>query len=161
MTSAAKVSKKTHDDSLRCLLIPVVDMEILLPNTVVAEITVTGETNHINNLPEWIIDYFAWRGIDIPLISFNKLVEKGVDTGNRVAVLNTLAKDGKNSFVGISISGIPRTINISPDMIEYSSKGTDGNSNNSAVLATMLLEDKEVIVPDLDYLHKRLEQLVN
>jgi chemosensory pili system protein ChpC len=159
VTSAAKDTKQKHDVSLRCLLIPVVDSEILLPNTVVAEITVIGDTNKIGNLPEWIIDYFTWRGIDIPLISFNKLLDRDVDSGNRVAVINTLDKEAKYKFIGVSISGIPRTININPEMVEYSSGNVE--SNDSPVLATLILEDKEVIVPDLEYLHKRLEQLVN
>ena len=156
-SQTAKLEKQ-REEILRCLVIPAGDINILLPNTVVAEVSVLGELNQIEeDMPEWFSGLFSWRGVDIPLVSFSRMMGHDAESGKRVAVLNTLSGTTANKFIGLSISGIPRLVMVNAQMVDYK----DGNiaSNNDAILAEMDLGGDHILDPDLPCLRSPVRDL--
>jgi chemosensory pili system protein ChpC len=156
-TSQATKLEKSSDESLRCLVIPDGDMNILLPNTVVAEVSVLGEIKQPDNKPDWLNGMFSWRGIEIPLVSFSNMIGQASESGKRVAVLNTLSDSSVNKFIGLSISGIPRLVIVDNQMVSFMDEAK--TADNKSILAEIVLDGEHVYVPDLDFIEKSLEQI--
>ncbi|NOR52323.1 MAG: hypothetical protein GQ470_06845, partial [Gammaproteobacteria bacterium] len=85
---------------IRCLLIPQKNITLLLPGTLIAEITdyTPPETSQFS--PDWLLGILSWRGRNIPLVEFENLFgEVPVqETPSQVAVLNCLNGNQDISF---------------------------------------------------------------
>ncbi len=149
--------KQAHVERLRCLVLPVGDMSLMLPNTTVAEVTFINQVREIENTPDWFVGISMWRGVEIPLISFSKLMGQSDDVDKRVAVLNLATGGESGTFVAMYINGLPKLAHISKDMIDYSDE--EVSIEGKPVLSVMVYDGATVFVPDLDHIEKKLEQV--
>ena len=144
---------------VRCLTMNLHGVEMLLPNTLVAEVTETTEVSSAVNAPDWLNGYVSWRGRNVPLVSFEQLL--GVDTGmqrdtGHMAVLNTLNHNPQIPFIAIEIQGLPRLSVLQQGALEY-----DENEKYAkpVVLSCLRVEGEPVIVPNIDAIEQMLEDL--
>ena len=96
---------------VRSQLIPLNNMRLVLPNTAIAEVISFLKPQAYNcNLP-WVLGLAGWRGLLIPIISF-ETASKGepakVDKRCRVIVLNSITAKDTLPFYGLVAQGIPR-----------------------------------------------------
>jgi len=135
--------------SIRSLLIPLTHDKLLLPNTSLAEIVVQTEVEPVEG-PEWLLGMISWRGLRVPLVSFEaiqgdtagKMVEN-----SQIIVLNTLSNNSDLSFFAILAQGIPHLINANQSIV--TAIGQDAGEENG-VLQHVLVEAEPAIIPDLD-----------
>ena len=145
---------------VRCLSLPLHNMTLLLPNTVIAEVLDYREADSAaEHAPEWLLGILSWRGRNVPLLSFEKLVGKqqsarGEET--RYVVCNTLNGNARIPFIAFQIEGIPHLRIITSDMVKMDS---EQNQPERVVQAYLRLQGESVIVPNLDVLEKMLEHL--
>ncbi len=136
--------------SVRSLLIPMMREQILLPNASLAEIVAFSEAGVIENSPEWLLGMFPWRGLDVPLISFEALQGgQPAETGkrSRIAIFNTLSGNPDLPFFAVVVQGIPHLLMANQSVVTAVAEDTD---DQEAVLAHVLIEAEPAIIPDLD-----------
>lgn len=145
--------------SVRCLTASLYGLNLLLPNTLVAEVTEIAGITAAGNSPEWLTGFVTWRGRSVPLVSFEQLV--GTDSVVRhdrshMVILNTLNGNPRIPFIALEIQGLPRLSQLKHGMLEY-----DENEKNSepVVLSSLRIEGESVLLPNVDVIERMLENL--
>lgn len=107
---------------IKCILLTLRTENVVVPNTAVAEIVSLREIKKIDKAPQWLLGKIQWRGVEIPLVSFEAAQEGAgaAMTANQAAVIHLLDEDGQTSvypYVGLSISGVPHISHFSKEQI--------------------------------------------
>lgn len=160
----AEKVEQTGEDTLeelrvRTLAMSLYGFTILLPNTLVAEVTEVASVETAANTPDWLSGFVNWRGRNVPLVSYERLL--GQDTierhdGSRMVVLNTLNGNPQLPFIAMEIQGLPHMSLLSHDMVEYEDNDKAGEP---VVLSSLRVEGDSVLVPNIDVIERMLENL--
>lgn len=144
------INNDTPDEVVPCLLIPVQGGRIILPNVTVAEIIPNVEPVKKDNMPEWLLGKIEWRGIDIPLVSYEDLSGQKLSIGTqelRIAVINSPnGESGKLRFFAIVVQGIPSLVKLEEPAIQENQNTVLQRGQKMAVT----LETGYAVIPDLD-----------
>ena len=140
-------------DTVRTLIIPLQGCNLLLPNVAVAEVVAYMRPRAVENAPDWLLGKINWRGLNIPLISYDRLYgnQEGVLGQARIAVLNTVDRDNGIKFYAIVTAGIPQLKRISEDMLQQS-EAVEG------AVCQLQIGDVTTRVPDLMALESTVAQ---
>ena len=144
---------------VRCLSLPLHNMTLLVPNTVVAEVIDYKPPEPAANMPEWLLGRVSWRGRSIPLLSFEKLLGQEQafrSEETRYVVCNTLNGNINIPFIALQIEGIPHLNVLDSEMLEMDSEELPPER---IIQAYLRMKGESVIVPNLDVLEKMLEHL--
>ena len=145
---------------IRCVLVPVGNLRLLLPNATVAEVITHTKPEPVANAPQWLLGRIAWRGWRVPLVSFTKLAgteEGDADLSVRVAVLKALGGNPKLPFIAVLTQGFPRLITLNAELIIPTH---DGSALPSGVRAKVLVRDDVAMIPDLEWIETELLDLL-
>lgn len=136
------------ENIIRSQIIPLNGINLVLPNTCIAEVINYVEPTPVDNSPDWFLGNILWRGIEIPIVSFeaaNEVPSANSSSSVRIAVLNGISGDEKLSFYGIVVQGIPRLVTL---------KEADIKENNGDIqelplsLSQTELADISAVIPD-------------
>ncbi len=158
MTSAAD----NLSDVIHCLMITLTNQTILLPNAAVAEVVGFIKPVPLQGSPNWFLGQITWRERLVPLISFEdaSITASGevqsTYQGNRIAILNTLNGNAAVPYVGIVVQGIPRLSVVRNDSIKTIEAKPE---NRQSVSEIVDIEGQSLVIPDIDDLEKRLQNL--
>lgn len=157
-TNSTLSAEELDELTVRCLVLPLYGMSLLVPNTIIAEVIDYKPAEAAGHMPEWMVGMLSWRGRNVPVISFERLL--GQDTGSyheghRYIICNTLNGNSRMPFFALEIQGIPHLTMVKNSMLEYDSEG----KREPAVLASLRLSEESVIVPNIDVMEKMLEHL--
>ncbi len=97
------------------LVIPLDGMNLLVPNSCVAEIVPNANPEPRSGDEPWFTSRIVWRDLSLPCISFEKLSEQESAPSQstaRVAIFNTLDDDFSMRFYALAINGIPRLARV-------------------------------------------------
>ena len=146
---------------IRCVLVPVGNLRLLLPNATVAEVITQGTPEPVPNAPQWLLGRIAWRGWRVPLVSFTQLA--GAEEGDaalsvRVAVLKALGGDPKLPFIAVLTQGFPRLTTLNAELIIPTH---DGSDLPPGVRAQVLVRDDVAVIPDLEWIEAELLSLLD
>lgn len=146
------------DLSVRCLVVPLKGLLLLLPNTLVAEVTDYVEPSPLPSAPEWLRGMMPWRGRSVPTVDMLAVTGRGKDRqkAKRAVVLNTLNGNTELPFIAISSHGIPRLVEVKGDMIQPLK---EEEASINGVACRVLLADHQVAIPDVDTLERMLGRL--
>lgn len=137
---------------IACLYLPVNQQQLLLPNVSVAEVVGYQAPEVALDKPDYFLGYVTWRGIKIPLISYELANGQNVNkltTNSRIAVINSIGEHHEAlPFFAILTQGIPRLVKVASDLI----KPIKGHTTNKAEVSSIQLDGEEAIIPDLPYL---------
>ena len=145
-------------EAVHCLLIPLHEETMLLPNAAVAEVIAYSEPETIPDAPDWLMGWLAWRDRKVPLISFEAASGRVIPDdfqGSRIAVLNTLNSNPRVPYIALLIQDIPKLHLVQPDSITE----RDDAEPRQSVAGQLLADGEPVLVPDLDDLELRVERL--
>lgn len=146
---------------IRCVLVPVSNLRLLLPNATVAEVITYSKPEPVADAPEWLLGRIAWRGWRVPLVSFAQLSKSEVgdsDASVRVAVLKALGGNPKLPFVAMLTQGFPRLTTLNAELIIPTH---DGSPLPPGVRAQVLVRDDVAMIPDLEWLEAELLGLLD
>ncbi len=152
-----ETEKELVQGAVRGLIVPLRRASLLIPNTVVAEVTTAKQYIPVSMIPEWVVAMFEWRGRSIPLVSFERLLGGGSSpTGEqtKTVILNTLNRDQALPFIGLIAQGVPRPFTVKDGMLDSIEK--EGDGDNSAVLCHTTIRGEPAIIPDVDMLEKMI-----
>lgn len=129
-----------HNTTLRAQLIPLSQDTLLLPNSVIAEITpYQPPLDHAENKPAWWLGTVAWRGLEIPLISLEGLLGQPINAilpQSRIAVFNTLQGNPRLPFFAIVIASLPHLLRLDNTQISHSKELREDYLSMQMELAT-------------------------
>ncbi len=146
---------------IRCVLVPVGNLRLLLPNATIAEVITQSTSEPVSGAPDWLLGRIAWRGWRVPLVSFTALsgAEEGdADLSVRVAVLKALGDDPKLPFIAVITQGFPRLTTLNAELILPTH---DGKPLPPGVRAHVLVRDDVAMIPDLEWIEAQLLQLLD
>ena len=144
------MSEQPLPREIRCVLIPVGNLRLLLPNATVAEVITQPASDSVENAPDWLLGRIAWRGWRVPLISFTQLAgaqEADSELSPRVAVLKALGGNPDLPFIAILTQGFPRLTTLNAELIIPTH---DGKPLPQGVKAEVLVRDDVAVIPDLE-----------
>ena len=100
--------------SLTCLLLPLADRYLLLPNVAIAELIGWQHGDPSSDSPPWHLRQITWRDHQLPLISFEAACGGPLVIGERarIVILNTLGGDPDFKFMAMVVQGIPRSYKV-------------------------------------------------
>lgn len=154
------MSEQPLPREIRCVLVPVGDQRMLLPNATVAEVITQSTPEPVEGAPEWLLGRIAWRGWRVPLVAFTKLAGAGEgdpDLAVRVAVLKALGGSAELPFIAIVTRGFPRLTTLNAELIIPTH---DGTALPPGVRAQVLVRDDMALIPDLEMLERELTTLL-
>lgn len=149
------LTKTNAPDQVDCLLIPLKDRNLLLPNVTVAEIIPFSHLLTTASSVDWILGRIDWRGTPVPVICYEMLNNQTAPAPNpdaRFAVINGVGAHAEMPFYAMLIQGIPRLVHINADEIQEVEAMNQGAYDQQVVS----MDGENAMIPDLD----RLEQTV-
>ncbi|MGN2246499.1 chemotaxis protein CheW [Frateuria sp. GZRR35] len=155
------MSEQPLPREIRCVLVPVGQLRLLLPNATVAEVITLPTPEPVEGAPEWLLGRIAWRGWRVPLVSFTKLAgapEGDADLAVRVAVLKALGNNARLPFIAVVTQGFPRLTTLNAELIIPTH---DGAPLPSGVKAQVLVRDDIAVIPDLEGIEAELATLLS
>lgn len=142
--------QSTVQDSVRTLIIPLQGRNLLLPNVAVAEVIPYSRPRAVADAPDWLLGAIGWRGLNIPLISYDRLQgvhNEGALGQARIAVINAVRPDGGLQFYALVTTGIPQLKRVNAESIqELSADAGEG------LLSQVQIGDIQAVIPDLNAL---------
>ena len=158
MKTPTRLLSKSDNDTVSSLLVPVQGKSLLVPNVAVAEVVPASEIQTREGLPTWCLGYVLWRGVDVPVISFeiaNSQVSGRNSVEVRLAIMNCIGGEQGKKFFALLVQGIPRMIKLTEKEVREDKQTTIGQAEKMAVLTQL----GKAIIPDLDYLESLAEKV--
>lgn len=144
--------------SIPCLMVPAQGKNILLPNVTVAEVVGYVEPEVLENGPQWLLGFFTWRGLRVPVLSFelaNSQIHGQNAVSARIAVLNAETGNPKIPFLAIVVQGIPRMVHITDNDVKVEDDAL--SPAEQMVISTAL---GKAVIPNLSYLESLAAKVI-
>lgn len=109
----------TNIQEIPCMLLPMLDHNLLVPTTSIAEMSSVQPLESVDNAPNWLMGMYAWRGLSVPVISIESINggKSALNPNGRIAVLNNTGVNQSLPFLAIHTQGIPRMARIADEDI--------------------------------------------
>jgi len=147
-------------DEIPCLLLPLVDMTLLVPTVTVAEMAPMRPVQSVENFPDWLIGFYEWRQIKVPVISYETInggARHPLNPNGRMAVLNGTGVDKNLPFIAVPTQGIPRMARVcEPDISENQEQ-----SKRTFDLMQVKIGVEQFAIPDLAALEHAYLRVAN
>lgn len=144
--------------SIRCMQLPLVDMQLLLPNSSVAEII--GYTEPEVAGSDWYDGKISWRGVMVPVVSIEKMCQsQSVEPGprSRIAIIYNLDGGDDLPYFGIILQDIPRAYLAEEERLIQSMEQLECEFLSTRADALM----DQLYIPDLESIISSLKQRLN
>ena len=143
-------------DKVRSLWVPLREMNLLLPNVAVAEISSYRVPEHCEGMPEWFLGMVQWRERDIPVISLEAVCGLTVPSNpvfSRLMIVNSVNPNSPLKHFAIVTAGLPGLIQFGNDTADdVIDDGYDG------LKCIVRIGGEQAVIPDLPYLQGLLEK---
>ena len=145
------------DKEIRTILAPLTNGNVLLPNSVVGEIMNFTSPEPFKHGPGWLLGEIAWRGWQVPVINFERLLNDHAGTSvtskTRILIVKTLGESTQVNYIGLVIQGLPRLKKVNAEtLIE---RQTDELADG--VFSLVSVDDIQAFVPELGDLTRIVE----
>ena len=142
-------------DKVRSLWVPLRQMNLLLPNVAVAEISSYRVPNHREGMPEWFLGMVQWHEQEIPVISLESVCGLTVPSNpvfSRLMIINSVNPESPLKHFAIVTAGLP-------GLIQFGGDTADEVVDNSfdGLKCIVRIGSEEAVIPDLPYLQGLLE----
>ena len=135
--------------SVRCMLLPLTSLNLLIPNSAVAEIIGYSMPRRLSDTSPWFAGVVLWRGVYVPVVEVEQLCSLGsaeVGPRTRIAIIYNPEKDPELSYLGIHMQDIPRAYLAEADsMVAGSDDGL-----HPCLLTRVDDEELARVIPDFD-----------
>lgn len=147
-------------EELPTFLVPLQKSNILLPNHTVAEIIPYEPLQRVQNAPTWLLGLLSWRGVQVPVISFEMLTRAGASFSLMSVASASLviccALGGKDEmrYFALVAQALPRLMQLTAEELIESQEDTVATE-----LSLVRLNGKPAVIPDLEYIESCLIDL--
>jgi chemosensory pili system protein ChpC len=137
---------------VRSVLIPLSGSRLLLPNSLVAEVFGYVQPDPIIGAPTWLLGSVGWRGVALPLISFESLIGgKMVPPGikGRVIVIYGIGRwVDRVPYIGLLASDVPRLLRASTSTL----LPAPAEKLITGITQIAMVDGAPAWIPDIDHL---------
>lgn len=143
-------------NAVRSLFVPMQQLTLLLPGTVVAEVVSYREPEPAAGAPEWLLGTVYWREQTIPLVSLDAFMSGEPPAAGqraRIAVLKAISGRPEMPYFGLVTRQIPRLVTVFEEGIEPVEDAAHGLPG---VTAEVLAQGEPAVLPDLDQIERAL-----
>ena len=137
------------------LYLPVTGNSLVLPNVSVAEIVDYQAPESVADTPDWFLGNIKWRGVTLPVISYELLNEKTLPdspVNTRIAVINTIgSQHAELPFFAIVTQGIPSQTKVDKDTIKEIDE-----DKGPAELLTVTIQGDKATIPNIEYIENMI-----
>ncbi len=156
---ATDLPKHELPEELITFLIPVTGKYLILPNVTVAEIIHYRTPLSPEDAPTWLLGQLEWRGLKVPMVSFEALNEEpfqAEDKRRNIAILNGINDPEQLPYFALLTQGPPRLLRIGPDEI-----ATNSEDERRGPAETMLASANGEVasIPNLNYIEASIIEL--
>jgi chemosensory pili system protein ChpC len=131
------------------MLLPLTSLNLLIPNSAVAEIIGYSTPRQLSDSSDWFPGVVLWRGVYVPVVEVEKLCNLGIaEVGprTRIAIIYNPEKDQDMPYIGIHMQDIPRAYLAEADsMVAGSDEGLGPH-----LLTRVDDEQLARVIPDFD-----------
>jgi len=135
--------------SVRCMLLPLNSLNLLIPNSAVAEIIGFSAPRALADCSDWFAGVVLWRGVYVPVIAVEEMcgiASADVGPRTRIAIIYNPEKDLDLPYLGIHMQDIPRAYLVDPDTTE------SGSSEGLSEYLVTRVDDEGLarVIPNID-----------
>lgn len=101
----------SNAESIRCMLLPLSSINLLIPNSAVAEIIGYSTPMALPDSSDWFPGVVLWRGVYVPVVTVDEMcafASANISPRSRIAIIYNPEKDADLPYLGIQIQDIPR-----------------------------------------------------
>lgn len=146
-----------HDeDAVRCLALPIVGEQLLVPNALVAEVFAADVVSPVTGGPDWLLGSVIWRGSVLPLVCMEAaLGGRRLEVGSRskIVVMKTFSASEPLKNFAVLVQGIPHQVQATNHTVRLE---TPINGARPFVAADLQVDGEQAFIPDLDAVEKAL-----
>lgn len=127
--------------SIKCMILTLRSENVIVPNAAIAEILSVRDPIDVAGVPDWYLGKMQWRGVDVPLLSFESAggeEVKRINLNTQVAMLYSIRKDAAHPYLGIVISGVPHEASFSEDQISIDEQAMENNIHPMSAMKTRI-----------------------
>lgn len=155
MNQSLSTTDQNTPEEVDCLLIPLKDKQLLLPNVSVAEIIPFSQLLTTASGVEWILGRIDWRGVAVPVVCYEMLSQQAAPAPNpnaRFAVINGIGGHRQLPFYALMIQGIPRLVHVAKSALQQ----VEALGLTHYDAAAVGLDDAVMFIPDLQKVEQAL-----
>ena len=135
--------------AVRCMLLPLTSLNLLVPNSAVAEIIGYSTPRALADCSDWFAGVVLWRGVFVPVVTVEQMCNiatAGLSPRGRIAIIYNPEKDPELPYLGIHMQDIPRAYLAESDSM------AGGNDEGLSPYLASRVDDEQLqrAVPDLD-----------
>ena len=144
----------TNDaQSIKCVILTLRTENVIVPDALVAETVSVKDIATDESRPQWYLGDMKWRGVDVPLLSFETaggMKHTTVNLNTQAVVLYAVARDNEEvavPYIGLVMSGVPHITNFSRNQFKFDSEATE---DHPMVAQNVRINGARVSILDID-----------
>ena len=144
-----------NKELIKCVILTLRKSNVIVPNALVAEIISVKEIEKIDAGPAWFLGNMKWRGVDVPLLSFEASGGEKISRVNlntQAVVLYAVGATSEVSaspYMGLVMSGVPHVSHFSRDQIQTDIEELEAESH-PMVAQKVRINGASVSILDVD-----------
>ncbi len=149
--------EKGAPNSLNTLLFPMSLGKLLFPDVAVAEIVDYQKPRSVETDVDWLLGDIQWRGIQLPVISFDKLNEQKpleMTRSSKIVVMHSLDQRQSCNFWAFVVHDAPTMQTVNTESLVQNEK----KPVTEAVVMQAELMGLNVLLPNMAFIEKRIQE---
>ena len=143
---------------IRSILAPLTKGHVLLPNSAVSELLNFTSPEPFKQGPPWLLGEMVWRGWQVPVISYEQLINHGdsntATSKARILIVKTLGESTQLNYIGLVIQGLPKLKKVTPDSLLEQ----QADELPETLFSRVSVDELQAVIPELGELTHRVEQ---
>lgn len=145
-------------EEIRTIMAPLTDSCVLLPNSAVAEVLNFTAPEPFKQSPPWLLGEIAWHGWQVPVISYEKLLDEDAayttTAKARILIVKTLGESTQVNYIGLVIQGLPKLKTVTRGTLIEKPTGELPDT----LFSEVSIDDQPALIPELGKLTNTVEQ---
>lgn len=149
-------------EKIKCVILTLRKQNVILPSELVAEIISVKDIEEVDSSEEWFLGNISWRGVEIPLISFEVaggMEASRVNLNAQAAVLYSVNKEGRENkfpYLGLIVSSMPHVSSFSRNQMILN---TEDNEGHPMISQKIKINGASVSILDVDSMVDMISEL--
>ncbi len=142
-------------ESIRCMLVPLKDRLLLVPNTTVVEVIQFPATTAAEHVPSYWIGYCSWRSQQLPVIDLDALLDQrssNTEGVSHLCILKGIHDSAELTLYSLPCYAPPQLISIDADALQSLEE-----ADHDWLYGQFNIGNKLALIPNLDVLETAIK----
>lgn len=141
------------------VLMPMQQRPLLIPSACIVGIQDYSRPEQNYPDTEWLLGDLRWRGIKIPVVSFERLNQgrfAEFSATNRIAIMHRTSKNDNLPFYAMVVQGVPQPLTLVREEVRNSAEEKGPMEKHRVIL-----RDVPASIPDLELLEQKIAAVIS